>query len=124
MKVTLQVLFGFILTLTPVKGTPDDESQFDKDADCNRIKVFYKEQHGEYHSWMARVVADFVNIEKQTLRFNIKARVAFKTRRRARMSVWEAIELLNTLVDDSDHDVSSPSSGILTHLTKYFLDKY
>jgi hypothetical protein len=37
--------------------------------------------------------------------FNIKARVDFKTRKRARMSVWEAIELLNTLVDESDPDV-------------------
>jgi hypothetical protein len=39
--------------------------------------------------------------------FNIKARVDFKTRKRARMSVWEAIELLNTLVDESDPDVST-----------------
>lgn len=30
------------------------------------------------------------------------------------MSVWEALELLNTLVDESYPDVSGPSSGILT----------
>jgi len=65
-----------------------------------------------------------LNVEKQTLSFNIKARVDFKTRRRARMSVWEAIELLNTLVDESDPDVSGPSSGILTHMTTFFLDEY
>lgn len=40
------------------------------------------------------------------MEFNIKCRVDFKNRKRARMSVWEAIELLNTLVDESDPDVS------------------
>jgi hypothetical protein len=55
-----------------------------------------------------------LNIEKQTLSFNIKARVDLKTCRRARMSVWEAIELLNTLVDESGPDVSGSLNGILT----------
>lgn len=65
-----------------------------------------------------------LSIEKQTLSFNIKARVDFKTRRRPRMSVWEAIELLNTLVGESDPDVSGPSSGIITHLTIFSPDEY
>ena len=47
-----------------------------------------------------------LNAEKQTMAFNIKARVDFKNRKRARMSVWEAIELLDALVDNSDPDVS------------------
>jgi inositol oxygenase len=55
-----------------------------------------------------------LNIEKQTLSFNIEARVDFKSRRRARMSVWEAIELLSTLADKFDRDASGPLSGILT----------
>ncbi|KIK54192.1 hypothetical protein GYMLUDRAFT_264798 [Collybiopsis luxurians FD-317 M1] len=59
----------------------------DYDAACERVKNFYKEQH-----------------EKQTVEFNIKARVEFKTTKRARMSVWEAMEMLNTLVDESDPD--------------------
>ncbi|RXW21850.1 hypothetical protein EST38_g3997 [Candolleomyces aberdarensis] len=77
----------------------DEDSEFDKDKDkegfrdyesaCDRVKNFYKEQH-----------------EKQTVAFNIKARMDFKSRRRARMGVWEAIELLNTLVDESDPDTS------------------
>ncbi|KDR79887.1 hypothetical protein GALMADRAFT_136471 [Galerina marginata CBS 339.88] len=67
-----------------------DKSQFrDYEAACDRVKAFYKEQH-----------------EKQTVAFNIKARVDFKSRKRARMSVWEAIEMLNTLIDDSDPDTS------------------
>ena len=44
--------------------------------------------------------------EKQTVAFNIQARVNFKNRRRARMGIWEAMEMLNTLVDESDPDVS------------------
>ncbi|KAF8155690.1 inositol oxygenase [Crassisporium funariophilum] len=67
-----------------------DKTQFrDYDAACDRVKAFYKEQH-----------------EKQTVAFNIKARVDFKSRKRARMGVWEAIELLNTLIDESDPDTS------------------
>ncbi|KAF8878471.1 inositol oxygenase [Gymnopilus junonius] len=67
-----------------------DKSKFrDYESACDRVKTFYKEQH-----------------EKQTVAFNIKARVDFKSRRRARMSVWEAIEMLNTLIDDSDPDTS------------------
>ncbi|TEB34042.1 myo-inositol oxygenase [Coprinellus micaceus] len=77
----------------------DDDSAFDKEKEkesfrdydnaCDRVKNFYREQH-----------------EKQTMAFNIKARVDFKSRKRGRMGVWEAIELLNTLVDESDPDTS------------------
>ena len=48
--------------------------------------------------------------EKQTVEFNLKAREAFKKRTRVKMGVWQAIELLDTLVDDSDPDVSRRSS--------------
>jgi inositol oxygenase len=43
----------------------DDESEFDKDMDkstfrdyeaaCDRVKAFYKEQHGQYHAFVVRV---------------------------------------------------------------------
>ncbi|KAI0036423.1 inositol oxygenase [Vararia minispora EC-137] len=75
----------------------DDSSDFDNAKDkaafrqyesaCDRVKNFYREQH-----------------EKQTVEFNIAARVAFKNRKRVRMSVWAAMEMLNTLVDESDPD--------------------
>ncbi|RDB27051.1 Inositol oxygenase [Hypsizygus marmoreus] len=77
----------------------DEESKFDEDKDkaqfrdyeaaCDRVKNFYREQH-----------------EKQTVEFNIKARVDFKIKKRARMGVWEAIEMLNTLIDESDPDTN------------------
>lgn len=77
----------------------DDASSFDAEKDktkfrqyeeaCDRVKAFYKEQH-----------------EKQTVEFNLKVRANFKKTVRARMGVWEAMELLNTLVDESDPDTS------------------
>ncbi|KAG6865496.1 hypothetical protein C0991_002095 [Blastosporella zonata] len=89
----------------------DEESEFDKnkekhrfrdyDAACDRVKNFYKEQH-----------------EKQTVEFNIQARVNFKKTTRARMGIWEAMEMLNTLIDESDPDV-----GIFTvKVPSAFLD--
>ena len=48
-------------------------------------------------------------IEKQTVAYNLKARCDFKNKKRARMGVWEAMELLNTVVDDSDPDVRDVS---------------
>ncbi|KAG1840475.1 inositol oxygenase [Suillus subalutaceus] len=75
----------------------DSQSEFDSTKDktnfrqyetaCDRVKNFYKEQH-----------------EKQTVAYNIKARMEFKSRKRARMGIWQAMEMLNTLVDDSDPD--------------------
>ncbi|KZV66394.1 DUF706-domain-containing protein [Peniophora sp. CONT] len=83
----------------PAAGTPewDTASKFDAEKNkatfrqyedaCERVKGFYKEQH-----------------EKQTVDFNIRARVEFKSRKRARMGIWDAMEMLNTLVDESDPD--------------------
>ncbi|KAI8964301.1 DUF706-domain-containing protein [Daldinia sp. FL1419] len=77
----------------------DDKSRFDSDKDktqfrqyeeaCDRVQNFYREQHA-----------------KQTVAYNLKARIAFKTRRREEMTVWQAIEKLNTLIDESDPDTS------------------
>lgn len=67
-----------------------DKSKFRQYEDaCDRVKSFYREQH-----------------EKQTVAYNLKARSMFKCKIRARMTVWEAIEKLNTLIDESDPDTS------------------
>ncbi|KAJ7442374.1 DUF706-domain-containing protein [Mycena galericulata] len=75
----------------------DESSQFDAakdktqfrqyEAACDRVKNFYTEQH-----------------EKQTVEFNIKMRANMRKSVRARMGIWEAMEKLTTLVDDSDPD--------------------
>ncbi|TGZ76200.1 inositol oxygenase [Ascodesmis nigricans] len=67
-----------------------DKTQFRKYHDaCESVKAFYREQH-----------------TKQTVAYNLKARHQFHSTVRARMTVWEAIEKLNTLIDESDPDTS------------------
>lgn len=79
------------------KKDPHDTTPKDKDKDktqfrqyetaCDRVKNFYNEQHA-----------------KQTVAYNLKARNTFHTKTRARMTIWEAMEKLNTLIDQSDPD--------------------
>src|ERR1700733_9250416 len=69
-----------------------EKSEFDSEKDkttfrqyedaCDRVKNFYREQH-----------------EKQTVAYNLKARNDFMFKTRARMSIWQAMEKLNTLID-------------------------
>lgn len=67
-----------------------DKTQFRQyEAACDRVKNFYREQH-----------------EKQTVAYNLKARHDFKFKTRAEMSIWDAMEKLNTLIDESDPDTS------------------
>lgn len=67
-----------------------DKTQFRHYEDaCDRVKDFYLEQH-----------------TKQTVAYNLRARNRFKSKVRAEMTVWEAIEKLNTLIDESDPDTS------------------
>lgn len=67
-----------------------DKTQFRQYEDaCDRVKDFYLEQH-----------------TKQTVAYNLRARNRFKSKVRAEMTVWEAIEKLNTLIDESDPDTS------------------
>lgn len=70
--------------------TEKDKAQFRQYLNASeRVKSFYREQH-----------------EKQTVAYNLKARINFKTKRKAKMTVWEAMEKLNTLIDESDPDTS------------------
>ncbi|KAL3423507.1 hypothetical protein PVAG01_05254 [Phlyctema vagabunda] len=67
-----------------------DKTQFRQYEDaCDRVKNFYREQH-----------------EKQTVAYNLKARNMMKSKVRAEMTIWEAMEKLNTLIDESDPDTS------------------
>lgn len=65
-----------------------DEKAFRQyDLARSRVKDFYEEQH-----------------EKQSVAYNIQARINFKTKIRAKMTVWEGLEKLNKLLDESDPD--------------------
>jgi len=68
--------------------TEKDKSKFRQYTEaCDRVKNFYLEQH-----------------TKQTVAYNLKARHAFRFQKRDEMTIWEAIEKLNTLIDESDPD--------------------
>ena len=61
------------------------------EAACDRVRNFYREQHRE-----------------QTVAYNLAARSRFysASRPRPEMTVWQAMEKLDTLVDESDPDTS------------------
>ncbi|KDQ09639.1 hypothetical protein BOTBODRAFT_164606 [Botryobasidium botryosum FD-172 SS1] len=94
----LEITSDAVDTVNAIKGKIwDAASEFDAGKDkskfrqyvdaCDRVKAFYAEQHA-----------------KQTVEYNIKVRVEFRNKKRARMSVWDAMEMLDTLVDESDPD--------------------
>ncbi|AET37654.1 inositol oxygenase Ecym_1426 [Eremothecium cymbalariae DBVPG len=64
---------------------PDVYRQYHEAKD--RVRDFYKEQH-----------------EKQTMAYNLQARINFKTKVRAKMTIWDALCKLSKLIDDSDPD--------------------
>ncbi|KAF8761519.1 hypothetical protein RHS01_01114 [Rhizoctonia solani] len=70
----------------------DSAAQFDSEKDKAAFRD-YEARATEQHT-------------KQTVEFNVRKRREFEEGRgkRARMGVWEAIEMLETLVDDSDPD--------------------
>jgi inositol oxygenase len=90
-----------IFKATAARAEPafDSQSRFDTEKDksafrqyddaCDRVKTFYAEQHA-----------------KQTVTHNLTARERFysPSRQRPELTIWEAIEKLNTLIDDSDPD--------------------
>jgi inositol oxygenase len=75
----------------------DSKSKFDEEKNkdsfrqyetaCDRVKNFYKEQH-----------------TKQTVAYNLKVRNNLRFRKREEMTIWQAMEKLNTLIDESDPD--------------------
>ncbi|KAJ5281029.1 hypothetical protein N7478_006401 [Penicillium angulare] len=82
-----------------------DESEFDKSKDKSNVrqfdeacvkKNFYAQQH-----------------TLQTVAFNLKARHDFHNKTRANMTVWEAMEKLNTFIDECDPDTQESQ---VTHL--------
>ncbi|CAN8096179.1 unnamed protein product [Discula destructiva] len=76
-----------------------DKSTFRQYEDaCDRVKNFYAEQHA-----------------KQTVAYNLAARTRFNSaaRPRVELTIWEAMEKLETLVDESDPDTEL---GQIAHL--------
>jgi inositol oxygenase len=74
-----------------------DKVQFRQyETASDRVKNFYLEQH-----------------TKQTVAYNKRARQIFHSKIRAEMTIWEAMERLNSLIDESDPDTNL---GQIEHL--------
>lgn len=96
---TVNVLKAKLKEATQEENAIHERSQFDAEKDktqfrqyeeaCDRVKDFYRLQH-----------------EKQTIAYNLKARNDFHSKTRAEMTIWQAMEKLNTLIDESDPDTS------------------
>jgi inositol oxygenase len=86
---------------TPIDAPPGFTPSRDADTfrqyqqACERVKLFYAEQHA-----------------KQTVAYGLAARARFHSAARVRpeMTIWQAIEMLDTLVDDSDPDTELSQS--------------
>ncbi|CAM3417099.1 inositol oxygenase family protein [Parendozoicomonas haliclonae] len=71
-------------------GTADEKKDFRDFANADdRVQAFYREHH-----------------QKQTHAFALLKRQHYSQLKQARVSAWEMMERLDTLVDDSDPDIS------------------
>ena len=84
----------FVVARYPVEGVPADPA---KDRDAYR----------NYDTPARDTVREFyrLNHQHQTYEFVLAKKAEFLQFNRRRMSPWEALEYLNTLVDDSDPDI-------------------
>src|SRR6266851_4283572 len=74
-------------------------------ADGNLAKT--KEEFRDYEKDARPSVREFyrLNHTNQTLDFVLSKKNEYLPKQKRRMGIWEAMEFLNTLVDDSDPDV-------------------
>ena len=118
-----------------IKGSDgyEEASKFDegKDKDgfrryedaCDRVKNFYAvsmcllfcDRMRVALRSLPQIFADVSQEQhrKQTLEYNLSMRQRFNNTVQATMSIWDAMEMLNTLVDESDPDTSV---GQIEHL--------
>lgn len=82
------------------KDNAYDESKFDSEKDKANFRQFVDSNESSRRFYIEQHT-------KQTVEFNIEARRKAFEKPRATMGIWEAMELLNTLVDASDPDTSA-----------------
>jgi inositol oxygenase len=75
-------------TFISKKKTPEEFRDYTTASPCYaRVSAFYKEQH-----------------EKQTYAFAVAAKAKYATHDRCEKGIWEMVERLNEVIDDSDPD--------------------
>jgi inositol oxygenase len=74
-------------------------SNFDADKDKSVFRDYSAAEGKVYDTYK-------IQHELQTVEFNLKVREKFLKETRAEMTIWEAMEKLNTFIDESDPDTS------------------
>ncbi|KAG4430489.1 hypothetical protein IFR05_014032 [Cadophora sp. M221] len=77
----------------------DEKSRFDLEKDKSKFRNYLESNERVYGLYK-------IQHEMQTVEYNIAVRKKFKTTTRAEMSIWEAMEKLNTFIDESDPDTN------------------
>ncbi len=94
------ILLSLLSILLPLEGSADTENLTSKAKDSYRVydettpahvKEFYRANHAF-----------------QTLEFVLKKEQEYLPLRRQKMGIWEAMEVFDTLIDDSDPDLDLP----------------
>lgn len=88
------------------EASPYGESEFDVGKNKSTFRQFEDARDGVKNFYATQHTL-------QTVAFNVKARNDFKITTRARMTVWEAMEKLNTFIDECDPDTTQSQ---MTHL--------
>ena len=91
---------------TQTNGPLESLDQWDDDVRARYRADRKKEEFRVYDDSTPQVVRDFYkqNHALQTLEFARAKRAEYETLQKAEMGIWEAMERLNELVDDSDPD--------------------
>ncbi|KAL2074085.1 hypothetical protein VTL71DRAFT_7863 [Oculimacula yallundae] len=79
--------------------SPDATSQFDLEKDKSQFRQYLETNTLVYQLYKTQHI-------NQTVAYNVAVREKFRTTTRAEMTVWEAMEKLNTFIDESDPDTS------------------
>ncbi|KIN09087.1 hypothetical protein OIDMADRAFT_37969 [Oidiodendron maius Zn] len=110
--VNLESMSDSIDAVNIVKGNfiTDDslygESDFDREKNKSTFRQFEDARDGVKNFYATQHTL-------QTVAYNLKARNDFKNKTRANMTVWEAMEKLNTFIDECDPDTTQSQ---MTHL--------
>ena len=84
------ILLALFLNLFTLESTEDNYRVFDSTT-LEHVKEFYALNH-----------------TSQTLHFVLEKKEQYLPLRKCKMGIWEAIELVDTLIDDSDPDLNLP----------------
>lgn len=107
------LVIAFVLTST-IYAHEKDECQFrDYENAPTRVKKFYNDQHKyQTYAFVTKQIQEFDSIMDLALNANAEEELVDLERQGKikRMSIWDALQELDKLVDESDPDLNLPNS--------------